>query len=334
LASVVAPPPRFAYAWKIALAPLAGLAIAGLVGWWRLGAVEVGYVPGVVLRLVQPNIAQADKWRPSLREQHLMEYIRLSIPEPGSSVSHVIWGEAAVAFALDRDEPHRRLAAGAVPRNGALIAGVTRADRSERGVEAIYNSLIAIDGEARVTAVYDKVNLVPFGEFLPLRGLIPFQKLTQGTMDFSAGRARTAITVTGLPPFSPLICYEAVFSGDVAGDGGRPGWLLNLTNDSWFGDSTGPRQHLAAARLRAVEEGLPLIRVANTGITAAIDPYGRVISQLALGARGVLDVALPRPSPAATPFGLSGNFPTLLALLLITGGLFSQRLRRLFGRRP
>ena len=328
LFSVVLPRPRFTHAWRTALAPIAVLAAVGVCGWWRIPSAELATVPAVTLRLVQPNIAQADKWRPGLHEQHLMDYIRLSTPEPGQRISHVIWGESSVAFALDRDEAHRKVAASAVPPGGALIAGVTRAENSTRGVERIFNSLIVIDDQARVTAVYDKVNLVPFGEYLPLRGLMPFPKLTQGTMDFSPGLARPSLTVPGLPPFSPLICYEAVFSGDVVDPGERPGWLLNLTNDSWFGDSSGPHQHLAAAQLRAVEEGLPLIRVANTGISAAIDSYGRIIAELGLNQRGAIDVELPAPS-GRTIFATTGQPPIVAIILLTIGGLLSRRLIRL-----
>ncbi len=322
LATVLVYRPRFPLAWAVAAAPIGGLILVGVGGAVRLEFAASQHVPNVVIRLVQPNISQADKWRPGLRDQHLMDHIRLSIPEPGVKITHVVWGEAAVAFALDQDEARRQLVAGAIPEGGTLITGVTRADRSARGVEAIYNSMIAIDKKAAVIAVYDKIHLVPFGEYLPLRWMIPFPKLTAGTMDFSSGTERRTITVPGLPGFGPLICYEAVFSGAVVGQGERPQWLLNLTNDSWFGDSTGPRQHLAQARLRAVEEGLPLVRVANTGISAVFDAYGRLEGKLELGARGVLDIALPQTPVAMTLFGRLGNAPVLLILAVSTWGLF------------
>jgi len=315
LASVLVPPPRFRLALIKASAPIVLLAVIGGGGAVRLSGATVADVPDVTLRLVQPNISQADKWRPGLREQHLMDHIRLSVPDPGTRVTHVIWGEAAVAFALDQDQARRELVAGAVPKGGALITGVTRVARSAGTVDALYNSLLAIDESAKVVAVYDKTHLVPFGEYLPLRRLIPFPKLTAGTMDFSPGELRSSITLPGLPPFGPLICYEAVFSGAVLGGETRPAWLLNLTNDSWFGDSTGPRQHLAQARLRAVEEGLPLVRVANTGISAVIDPFGRINAQIPLGVRGAIDVALPQPAATTPLFGLAGNGPVLLVML-------------------
>jgi apolipoprotein N-acyltransferase len=331
LFAVLGPAPRLARAWWIATVPIMLLAAVAAGGALRLSGAAETMVAGVKLRLVQPNIPQADKWRPGLREQHLADYIALSRAAPAEGITHVIWGEAAVAFALDRDEARRRAAATIVPAGGALIAGIPRADRDEKGIDAIYNSLVVIDADAAVRAIYDKVHLVPFGEYMPLRALIPFRKLTEGTMDFSAGTARGAIAAPGLPPFSPLICYEAIFSGAVAApapDGTRPRWLLNATNDTWFGDSTGPHQHFAAARLRAVEEGLPLVRAATSGISAVIDAYGRVIARLELNRRGVLDAPLPAAPARRTLFSRTG--PALpLALLLVSAiGLWQLARRR------
>ncbi|MDX2224887.1 MAG: apolipoprotein N-acyltransferase, partial [Rhodospirillaceae bacterium] len=172
---------------------------------------------------------------------------------------------------------------------------------------------------------------VPFGEYMPLRGLIPFRKLTEGTMDFSAGTVRGAIAAPGLPPFGPLICYEAIFSGNVAAtaqDGTRPRWLLNVTNDTWFGESTGPYQHFAAARLRAVEEGLPLVRAATSGISAVIDAHGRIVAQLGLNQRGVLDAPLPQTPAGRTPFNRGGNAIPLGLLIAAAVGLWHLARRR------
>ncbi len=144
---------------------------------------------------------------------------------------------------------------------------------------------------------------MPFGEYVPFEELIGWTKLTAGRADFSSGPGLASLTLAGLPPASPLICYEIIFPAKVVpGDGPRPQWLLNLTNDNWFGHSSGPHQHLVAARLRAVEEGLPVIRAANGGISAAIDAHGRVRASLGLGRSGVLDVPLPRPSASRTLF--------------------------------
>ena len=159
------------------------------------------------------------------------------------------------------------------------------------------NSLFAVDRDGAIGARYDKVDLVPFGEFLPFRGLLGrlgMEKLTAGSVDYVRGQGRQTIRLPGLPPFSPLICYETIFAGRAYGPE-RPEWLLNVTIDTWFGDSIGPHQHLAMARMRAIEEGLPLIRVANSGISASIDAHGRVVERLGLDVVGVRDVALPAP---------------------------------------
>ncbi|TAL02823.1 MAG: apolipoprotein N-acyltransferase [Rhodospirillaceae bacterium] len=306
--AVLGPAPRWRRAWLWAVAPLAVMALVGATGAARLAWTPTRFVPGVKVRLVQPNISEADKWRPELRDAHLQDYVDLSLQNRPADVTAVIWGESSVAYFMDRDEEHRRIAATAAPAQGVLIAGADRA----QSTEAIFNSLFVIAPDGRIEAVYDKSHLVPFGEYMPLRWLIPFAALT-GMGDFSTGPGLTTITIPGLPPFSPLICYEIIFPGHVTARGGTsPRWLLNLTNDSWFGTATGPYQHFATARLRAIEEGLPLVRSAGTGISAVVDSQGRVVASIGLGRRGVVDVALPEPAEF-TIFGVLGNFVSLLA---------------------
>ncbi|MFN3077552.1 MAG: apolipoprotein N-acyltransferase, partial [Alphaproteobacteria bacterium] len=189
----------------------------------------------------------------------------------------------------------------------------------------VWNSLFVLDGGGDVIGVYDKTHLVPFGEYVPLRQFLPMPKITEGAVDFSAGDGPQTLTAPGLPPFSPLICYEAIFPGNVASRKDRPAWLLNITNDSWFGRSAGPYQHFASTRWRAVEEGLPMVRAAAGGISAVVDPYGRVVAELGLGRRGVLDT--PLPEALSAPFFTRGGsvLPWLLALLsLIFGGILSR----------
>jgi apolipoprotein N-acyltransferase len=313
---VLAQPPRFAHAWKVFVAPLVLLAVVGAGGAVRLASATSDFVPGVKLRLVQANIPQVERARQSLWKGHLGDYLALSTENRGNDITHVIWGEAAVPpiTFLNLSSEYREIVARAAPPNGLLITGGDRGLRDDNGI-AIYNSFYVLTPTGEIAATYDKHHLVPFGEYMPMRWLVPYEKITGGVGDFAAGPGLVTLQPPGLPPFTPLICYEAVFSGGVTPkDGPKPQWLLNVTNDAWFGMSTGPHQHYAAARLRAVEEGLPLVRAANTGISAVIDGYGRTVAALALGERGVLDAPLPTMAASFTPFGVGGNFiPVILA---------------------
>jgi apolipoprotein N-acyltransferase len=182
----------------------------------------------------------------------------------------------------------------------------------------VWNSMHGIDEVGNVVGTYDKFHLVPFGEYMPLREVFEFSKITVGTTDFTAGPGPRTLRFKGLPPVSPLICYEVIFPNQVVDSQDRPEWLLNLTNDGWYGISSGPYQHFDAARLRAVEEGLPLVRVANTGISGVVDGYGRVVSKLALGTKGTLDSVLPL-SLQMTLYGRLGNWIVMFLVLVIGG---------------
>ena len=291
------------------------LVAGGLLGGFYLFGSAVDPVPDVKLRLVQPNIAQADKWRPGLRERHLVDQVDMS-RNGAEDVTHVLWAETAAPYALNRAPQAVAAVAAGSPPQGVVITGAPRIVGAGKDRQA-YNSLYAIDGNGSVVATYDKFHLVPFGEYTPLRSLIPLPQLT-GSTGFSAGPGPQMLTVPGLPPFSPLICYEIIFTGAVTPPGSRPGWLFNLTNDAWFGQSSGPFQHLAAAQLRAVEEGLPVVRVANTGISAVIDGHGRILTALDLGQRGHIDSMLPQALPA-TVFSQLGQ-GLFLALALAAAG--------------
>ncbi len=297
-----------------------GLALIALVwagGSLRLaGAPALGsdVVPGVTLRLVQPSIAQADKWKAELRQGHVARQIAMSRAPAEQSVDVVIWSETAVPFNLWRIPELQDWLADAVPPGGHLITGAPRHEDGRRG--QLWNSLHVMRDDGRIVETYDKVNLVPFGEFVPLRSLFGFSKLTHGRVDFSPGPGRRTLNLPGVPPFSPLICYEIIYPGRVVAEGPRPAWLLSLTNDAWFGTSTGPHQHFAIGRLRAVEEGIPLVRVANTGISAVVDSYGRTAEWLGLEAVGVIDRPLPKATPDTTVFGVVGNHSVLFLLCL------------------
>lgn len=284
-------------------------------------------VPGVRLRLVQPAIAQQLKWREDQRIANARAHFALTVSPGYERISHVIWPETAMSYFLDREPELRQAIAAIVPHDGAVLTGTLRAEpRTETTPFRVWNSLQGVDGRGEIVASYDKFHLVPFGEYVPLRWLLPIDKITPGMTDFSAGPGPRTLEVPGAPPVSPLICYEAIFPGEVTDPARRPGWLLNVTNDAWFGESAGPFQHFASARVRTVEEGLPLVRSANTGISAVIDPYGRIVGRLGLGQRGVLDAPLPA-ALAPTPFARAGNWPVIVivSLILITSPALSRR---------
>jgi apolipoprotein N-acyltransferase len=188
-----------------------------------------------------------------------------------------------------------------------------RTDLAPAKATHIWNSLLIIGPAGDVVASYDKAHLVPFGEYVPLRNVLPMRKITPGMMDFTGGPGPRTLSLPDLPSVGPLVCYEAIFPAAIVDPKQRPGWLLNITNDAWYGVTSGPFQHFAIARVRAVEEGLPLLRDANNGITGAIDPYGRVLSRLNLDAIGALDV----PLPAALPPTIYSRIGDMIFLLLL-----------------
>ena len=283
---------RGAVATVLGLLVLAGL---GAGGGWRLAEATTESVPDVRLRLVQPDIPQNVKWADGMRTDHLRRQIEMSRSPGFDRVTHVVWAETAVPYYLDVDQNARAAVALAAPMNGVLITGAPRRTPIGAASLEVWNSLFAVDAQGGIVASYDKVHLVPFGEYMPLRALLPpaIEKLTAGSVDFSFGASRTTLDIPGAPPASPLICYEIIFPDEVVGPAARPGWIVNLTNDGWFGLSSGPYQHFATARLRAVEEGLPVVRVANTGISAVVDGYGRVVTRIGLGESGFADSDLP-----------------------------------------
>jgi apolipoprotein N-acyltransferase len=241
--------------------------------------------------------------------------VNLSTAASHRPIAAVIWPEAATPFLLERDTTVRREIAAVVPERGYLITGALRASPPPGPVVRIWNSIEALNADGDVVASYDKSHLVPFGEYLPFRDILPFKKITAGAVDLSAGPGPRTIALRGLPPFAAAICYEVIFPGAIVDEQERPDWILNLTNDAWYGRSSGPFQHLASARTRTVEEGLPMVRVANNGISAVIDATGRVRARINLDTIGYADVALPAPREP-TPYSRAGDW-ALVALLLL-----------------
>lgn len=309
---------RFWPRWRLPLLALAALASIAVFGLWRLQTTVIANLPDVRIRIMQPNISQREKHRLSGQEV-LSRYLRLSdrAAAPGASgirdVTHLVWPESPFPFLLAREPQALTQISGLLRPQAVLLTGAARAE--DAGASPRYfNSIHAVGPDGVITDSYDKTHLVPFGEYLPLRplfsalGIRQFIEIPGG---FEAGARRKLLTVRGLPPLLPLICYEAIFPSEAAHDQ-RAGALLNVTNDGWFGITTGPHQHLAQARMRSIEQGLPLIRAANTGISAVVDPLGRITARLPLGVEGVLDAPLARALPS-TVFSRTGD---ILALLL------------------
>jgi len=307
------------------------LAVAALpllfwsIGFLRLQNSEVTFHDNITLRLVQPNIDQAHKWDRALKVENFNQHLDLSLAEnpDGKKPSHIIWPETAVTYALNREPNVMHAIASVVPPNGAVLTGTPRMTPRGQQPFQVWNSLMVVDENANIRAIYDKSHLVPFGEYIPFRQFIPIPKLTAGMVDFSAGAGLQTITVGTLPSFSPLICYEIIFPNKVVQNKERPHWLLNITNDGWYGDSPGPYQHLISARMRSIEEGMPLVRVANTGISVATDSYGRIISSLPYGHRSFIDVSLAHrlTSPPVAATYSQAIFGAIFALFFLLGFL-------------
>jgi apolipoprotein N-acyltransferase len=299
----------------VAVVLLALTTLAYGYGMWRMpeGAAALTETR---LRIVQANIPQALKWTPQGKDESMRLHGVLTHMQTDAPLADIIiWPETAFPFLLNHESywlPRLRHFA---PQGGYLITGAVR-DDPPGTLKRITNSLFVISAEGKVAAAYDKHQLVPFGEFVPLRAILPLEKITPSDLDFSRGAGAQTLAPAAIPPFSPLICYEVVFPWITVNKTTRPDWILNVTNDAWFGNSPGPYQHFAMARMRAVEQGLPLVRAANTGISAVIDPYGRILRALPLGARGVIDQALPKPL-APTVYAAWGEIPAFFLLTLL-----------------
>jgi apolipoprotein N-acyltransferase len=319
---------------------LLALAVLAVFGAARVPSAPVASVEGVRLRLMQPNLPQDAKFNPQNRDAIMRRYLAVSDRDNGdrkgvADATHVIWPESAFPFLLHRTPSALAQIAGLLPSGVTLVTGAARMEDPLPGetVGRFFNAIQVVSDNGSILGSYDKVHLVPFGEYVPdfldaiIRavGLRQFVHIPGG---FEPGDHRTQLSIPGLPPVAATICYEAIFSGDVLPDGPRPKVLLNVTNDAWFGRTPGPYQHFAQARLRAVEEGLPLVRAANNGISAVVDPYGRVLGALPLGADGVLDSELPESIAPPLQRGLGSSFLTGMVLACFILPLIARRQRR------
>lgn len=279
----------------------------------------------IIVRMVQGNISQRIKWKPENRGIIFNRHVALSSKKNAPKPDLIVWPETATPFNVAESEKALEIIGGLPAENGFAIIGTPIRTLTEDREYEYANGLVAIDSKGKIAARYDKRHLVPFGEFMPLEAYLPFGRLVPGRGSFTAGPGPLTMELGSLPSFSPLICYEVIFPGAVTG-ASRPAFLLNITNDAWYGQSAGPYQHLAITRMRAIEEGLPLVRVANTGVSAAYDAYGVEIARIPLERADAIDVRLPAPN-LPTLYALFGDilYGLLLAFALTLGILFRQQ---------
>jgi apolipoprotein N-acyltransferase len=302
--------------WRALSVAWVCLVIVAVSGMSRLAGADIPDAPGVSLRLVQANISQFHKWRDDLRNAHLERHLALTMEPASTPFTVVIWPETAVPYVLEKEPGVRARLATVVPPEGVLLTGAVRFNESDDTGPRLWNSLQAVKADGGIVETYDKYRLVPFGEYTPFRWLLGFAKLTQGQTDFSRGPGPRTLDLSDIPSFSPLICYEAIFPGSVLEPSDRPAWMLNITNDGWYGISIGPYQHFEQTRMRAVEEGLPMVRVANTGISGIIDSHGRVRAKLGLGVAGVIDSPLPGALRQPTLYAWLRDWPVAGIMLI------------------
>lgn len=272
------------------------------------------------IRLVQANIKQEMKWDEREKYKNFLKTINLTNYASLDGIKMVIWSETSLPYAIDNNPQLFEKLKLATPTNGFLISGALRINVENNQLKNVWNSVF-IFNENGVVDFYDKHHLVPFGEYVPLQKFLPFiEKITQGGVGFSNGKGVKTIVANNLK-FSPLICYEAIFFNEIIDKNNRPNLLVNVTNDAWFGFSTGPFQHFDMARMRAIEHGISLARVANTGISAMVDPFGRVVKKINLNDEGAIDVASIEALPP-TIYEKYDQLPLILLALLTLIFLF------------
>lgn len=295
---------------------IVGLFLLGCAGQLRLVLHETQFVEGPKLRVVHGALDQAKIDDPTMQQPIFAGYLALTAKPGLETITHVIWPEAAVPFVLSRDAAALDAIGETLPDQTVLLTGSLRAEHDAKG-ERYFNTLHGLDGDGRILVTYDKSHLVPFGEYLPLAGLLERLGIAKliGIGSFASGPGPRTLSVPGAPPFGALICYEIIFPGAVTDPVLRPGWLLNLTDDSWFGTGTGPHQHFETARVRAIEEGLPVVRAANKGISAVIDSVGRIVALSSPASVGIIDSGLPTAMPP-TLYARWGDWPVAALVLL------------------
>ena len=298
--------------------PALGLIISSLsLGQTRP---EMAPLTTKAIRLIQPNAPQDQKWHPDFAWGFFDRQIAFTKADSdgGPRPDLIVWPETAIPVLLD-DAAATLETISIAAAGSPVFLGIQRKQGGR-----YYNSSILLDGQGQIAERYDKHHLVPFGEYIPFGDLAAkfglFGLAAQGRSGFSAGPGPRTLNIDGIGKALPLICYEVVFPQDVGGTDDRPDYLLQITNDAWFGTNSGPYQHLAQARMRAIEQGLPMIRVANTGVSAMIDPWGRITASIPLGQAGFVDALLPMPRNP-TYYARTGDTPVFVLLLIASIGL-------------
>jgi apolipoprotein N-acyltransferase len=303
-----------------------GLAVIAGAGAIRLSHATDEMAQEVTLRIVQPNIAQNLKWDPRAAMANFRKILELSARPAAKPLTAILWPESAIAFLAGEDAGVGEDVTQALPGNHLLLTGTARRTHGPDGADHWSVGMVALDDRGQQIAAYDKFHLVPFGEYVPMKNILPIAKLTPGAAPFEPGPGPRTLALPGLPLVGPLICYEVIFPGAVVDQANRPKWLLNLTNDAWYGYSTGPFQHFVQSAWRGVEEGVPLVRVANTGISGVVDPYGRIIARLGLDETGIIDASLPVALPESTFYARYNDLPVLSGVIALL--LAAELLRR------
>ncbi len=277
-------------------------AFALVAGTWIAGSIRLAQpisprADPLMVGIVQPNVPQAEKWRPDLREAQFADLLEKTRELSAQGADVVIWPEAATPILFEQDVARRAAVARNLRTGGVVLTGGIRITNRGAPDQKVYNSLLAIGADGALLQTYDKQHLVPFGEYLPFDSLLTAMGLrTIAALPggFTSGRGQNrALTIATLPPFGAMICYEAIFADEVLDRSAAVDWLVHVTNDAWFGRVAGPQQHLAQTRFRAIERGVPIARSANTGISAMIDSNGTLMKSLPLNTPGTLLAPLP-----------------------------------------
>lgn len=319
---------RRSRAWAKVCTLAAGLLL--LDGIFALRGARVSPADGQVVHLVQANIEQDLEFDAARQTEILLRYERLMATLSSAASGLVVWPETALEFDVAHDAELRARLGDLLGQHPLLIMGAPRLDRDSTGATRAYNGMLAIDRAGRVVASYDKSRLVPFGEYLPGAGLfsrLRLEALAARGHRFTPGAGAAILAPPGTQPFAPAICYEIIFPGSLVPSGQRPDWILNISNDAWFGRSWGPHQHFAQARLRAVEEGLPVVRSTPTGVSGVIDSYGQVVARSELGEPAILSARIPLPQ-APTLYSSTRDAPLLIVLAAILAGSALRRALR------